>query len=266
MSNAVYQFNYPAACAGLSAVVLAPNGQPVQGSPITIGSGGETDVTLPALVSPNDRYVARLTVTEGNAAQVGALGKVGDVLVTHGAVDLFASIASIAASEVGSPVGATETAYFIATGPTYATDGGGSAGTLVLEADPEHDELPGWASIVDGDIALTDASGTCSLSFAGVFDFDFSATTPQTSEGTISSGLLLKLDGQDLGSNMSGSADGDGLDAQTTPVVRAGHVFSGALIACEAYPGADDVTDGTATPRVALTLTRIAQAAVVPEA
>lgn len=250
MANLVYQFTFPSRALGLDVEVTDKDGQAVS-------------VTSPTLELTDDSGNAYIQVAL-DAADAPYSGSVSSArrgvfaYSAQGSVALDASIAS------GGGVGASETAYFVATGPVYATDGNGAAGNLTFVADDRHGALPSWAAINSGDIELTSDAGTCAFAMVGVYDMDFSSTTPPNDPETIYGGLTATLDGNQVASVNDAGIPGDGQDAQTTAALPGGGLLVGSLLSVAGFPGSD-VTDGTATPRVALTITRIAQAAVLPE-
>lgn len=238
-----YSFSFDPAASGLPYVVTDRAGVEVDDG--TLDSSN--DVVNLTLDLPWGSYTAR-------AAAPGA---------TYVSTPAFFA----GAEQVHTQPGATETAYLIATGPTDISDGSGAAGTLTWEADPAHGELPTWASIdEDNNILLTEEAGGMAYSFAGVYDFDFSATTPQTNTGNLSVGFTLKIDGAQVFVDTT-STPGNGLDNQTTNAARQNGVLpAGSVVLCEASPFADDVADAAVSPRVGLNLTRILPAANVPAA
>lgn len=241
---AVFNFPFPYQAAGLAVTVKDDDGN-------TVDTG-----TLDARAGSSRLDLVHQSSLPLEGAYTGEVESdlLGGVFEVQGQLDIPDSL---------DTPGAAETAYFVATGPVYATDGGGSAGTLVFEADDRQGALPTWASIVDGDIELTPEAGTCAFAVNGLFDFDFSATTPQDSSGNLQNAFTLNIDGNPFAHNNATKA-GDGQDAQTSAPDIFGGLLVGALVSCEAYPFADDVTDGTATPRVGLTITRLAPAPVLP--
>lgn len=163
-------------------------------------------------------------------------------------------------------VGAEETAYFVATGPTDVTDGIGAAGNLNFVVDSRYGDLPDWVSLSNGDIILSSDAGTCAWALTGVIDYDFSATTPPDSDGVIYASFQVAG-----GSPFGVMTAGDGQDAQTSSVARSGGVVVPGTLTAHAFPVAysdteqiTPINDGAGTPRVALTVTRIAQAAILP--
>lgn len=253
MPNLVYSFTFPRRALGLDVTITDNAGQTVS---------IEEDPALVLSAANGNAYI-ELTLPDEDAPYSGA--------VSSARVGSFASEGSVAlAASIADAPGAAETAYFVGTGPVYATDGSGAAGTIVFVADTEQGDLPAWASVVDGDIVLDeDTAGTCAYSFRGVMDMDFTETTPPTATGTISAGYYLKIDGDVLDDTMSDdTTTADGEDLQTTNDNRSGQLLVGSVITVEAYPSADDggnIPDGVATPRCAFNVTRLAPGATVPD-
>lgn len=248
----VYDFKFSPEYSGQSAVVRDGAGATVSGSPVALDSSG----------------AASLSLDEGNYRATVSNAPLGlNNAQTDGVLNLADSI-----EEGGGGVGASETAYFVATGPIYSTDGNGSAGAFNFEADDRHDALPSWASINgDGDITLTEDAGTVAYSFAGAFDYDFSeASAVPAAPGTLSAGAVGKADGITFFNLSDPGVEGNGNVLQASNTTRAGGLVAASVISILTFPYASDdefagIPDGTATPRVAFTLTRVAQAAVLPD-
>ena len=253
MANLVYQFTFPSRALGLDVEVTDKDGQAVS-------------VTSPTLELTDDSGNAYIQVAL-DAADAPYSGSVSSArrgvfaYSAQGSVALDASIAS------GGGVGASETAYFVATGPVYATDGNGAAGNLTFVADDRHGALPSWASINAGDIELTSDAGTCAFAVTAAADFDFASAsgTPDTPDTIGTGGVLATLDGNQVANVSDAGTVADGQTTQTSDAVRGGGLLIGTSLTVGIFPLVDGVADGTATPRVALTITRIAQAAVLPE-
>lgn len=248
----VYDFSFANEFGGLDATVTDATGAEVDGSPLTLNSTGDGSLEL-----DEGTYTATVSNTAlalGNAKSVGVLNVA----------------ASIAAG--GGGVGASETAYFVATGPVYATDAAGTD-TLNFVADDRHGELPDWVTLVSGDIVLSNDAGTTAFAVAAVCDMDFSeASAVADAPGIIANGVILaNLDATEVLNIFDDGIVGDGEDLQTTDPLRGGGLLTTAgTLTVALQPVAKDDTDttipdGVATPRVALTVTRIAQAAVIPD-
>lgn len=180
---------------------------------------------------------------------------------------------SVQGTQVEDAPGAAETAYLIAEGPAMATDA--AADDITFEADPTHGELPSWATIVAGEIVLGAEAGICAWSLEGFFDCDFTeASEVPDAGGTIEVNFSVTRDDAEV-DTATATGPGDGENAQTSVAGRAGTAEGGTYlapgtIACAASCGASDdqpvnIPDGVATPRVGLTITRIALLAYAPE-
>lgn len=241
----IYDFNFPRKYAGRQITITGP--------------GGPYTATLPAAVDGVVTYSRELA--DGVYAATDARHR----LLTYGRYNITATIEAA----VGSGVAADETAFFVATGPTMASDG--STPTLTLVADSRHGDLPSWASIVDGAAVLGVDAGTCAFSLAAQYAFDFSGTTHPSGTGTIAATASLHLDGALVtGSQASASQAGDGgASAVLTAPTVGGLILAGTVeLIGNAYADEDGVTtidDAVVTPKVALTITRIAQAAMLPD-
>lgn len=246
----VFKFSFPLDAVGLT---LALSGD-YTGS-ATIGAGGVYQLEVDDSLDETSRIVG-----EVSSALLGTLQTRG----------VYLTQASIEAS--GGGVGAAETAYFVATGPVYATDAGGSD-TLVFVADDRHGALPDWSSITSGDIVLSEDAGTTVFAIAAVVDIDFSeASGVSAAPGSLGVGsIVANLDGSEVLNISDAGTVGDGQDLQTSDALRGGGLLpSSGTLSVGLQPYAKDasdviVADGVATPRVALTITRIAQAAVLPD-
>jgi hypothetical protein len=178
---------------------------------------------------------------------------------------------------MGSPVGASETAYLVVTGPTYNSDGGVDAGTnFNFVADPRHGDLPSWVSVVDGDIVLGDEAGTCAFAMIAAFTFDFSDASgiPDGPDGFISTAWTVELDNINVVTHSESGPEstvGDGETIQSTPAARVGGLIVGTNLSVinvapyAALDGETSIDDAAVTPNVAMTITRIAQAPILPD-
>jgi hypothetical protein len=234
------------------------------GYPVTVFDSRTLDVVATGTVNGTDLDGhATFSTTQDEGAYMATVGTApwtGGPTVDC-ALDIPASI------EAGGGVGASETAFFVATGPADVSDGGGNVGPLLFVADDRHGSLPSWADVDEsGTISLTSDAGAVAWSFKGVVDFDFSATTAPTASGTVTGGFYATFDATnpDL---TNGVKAGDGADLQTCNDGIGGGTGVFSSISVQAFPSADDggnIPDGVAAPRAALTITRIAQAAVLP--
>lgn len=241
-----YRLTFPRDAAGLDVEVVEQR------------TGTVTAVETDAIDGPAGDLVYRIELDEADYTGFAKTTTGVRAFSTDVVLDIPASIA-----QGGGGVGAAETAYFVATGDVSADTAGADATRIVWVADDRHDALPTWASIDgDGQPQLSDEAGTCAYNLRARYNFDFSDTTPQGSDGTLANIFDITVDGVSAtGSN--NTVPGDGQDEQAAATdISMGLIAT--TIYVEGYPTASDVTDGTATPQAALTITRIAQAAVLP--
>lgn len=245
----VYNFAFPSPAAGETVTVTDDGGTEV-------GSGD-----LGSTVGTDGAITLQVSLPEGG--YIGTVEGSFGTWTTRGLLDVPDSIED--------QPGASETAYLIATGPVYTTDGNGTEGNLNFEADTRQGDLPSWASITGGDIALSAEAGTCAFSIAAEFEFDFTAASGVAdAPGQLGSGgIVVKVDGTTILNLPNDTIDGDGQNVQTSPTQRGGNTVVGALVTAQPFPLASDdaevnIPDGAATPRVAFTITRLAPAPVLP--
>lgn len=250
-----YIFSFPVEAAGLNISITNAAGDEI--ATATLGSTpNESDVLIHAAELDAGNYTATVELaTAGITNRQSAVWEMDeDELRVTGIV-------------APNGVGASETAYFVATGPTSVTDGAHHELTLTAR-----ETLPEWVSVEDGEAVLSQSAGGVFVSIIGQTDLDFSDTTPAPAEGNIGAAYKLKHNGSDIATVFAPDpTSGDGTDNQELGASEpAGDfAFGGTIsVTASAFAGTDgyngDITDAVASHTVAVNITRLSPTPTLP--
>lgn len=237
-----YSFSFYPEAAGLPYVV-----KDRAGNEVASGTLPSDDDVILTLNLPWDSYQASTEIESGPYQSTQQFSAAGEVEASSGGV------------------GASETAYFVATGPTLDTSGNQP---VTMEADDRHGALPDWVTIVDGVITLGDDAGTCAVAGKAEVSGNFAAATGIPDTGGYIAVAVRLHDADYVSQQAQSPGDGENVQAVTSNIAG-GLIFPGecdvVLEVLADEDGSTPIADGVVTPSVAVTVTRLAQSPVLPE-